>query len=138
MSKYTIQWIKYAVVYVIRSYSINHNSHIDRYDANANDSTSEKKRWKTNFRCALHSATNIRKGEPDCWTKRQPFKVYELLEQPDPQKVDKSRFPAQTEIHEINLLWDRHHIVSIECASDTIILLEFSSCSRSFGTLPQC
>lgn len=65
----------------------------DRYDPEGHDSPVERKRWKTNFRCALHSATNIKKGRSDCWTKqdKQTYRVYELLEKPDPQKVDKSK-----------------------------------------------
>jgi len=50
-------------------------------------------KWKTNFRCALHSATDIKKIETLSGTKmrKQSYRVFQLLEKPDPEKVVQSK-----------------------------------------------
>ena len=65
----------------------------DRYDASANDSANERKRWKANFRCALDSATNIRKEHADRRSRNHKlaYRIYQLLENPDPEKVKRSK-----------------------------------------------
>ena len=64
----------------------------DRYDSTKEDTAEEIKRWKTNFRCALASATNIVPVAINSQCKgKLAYKVYEILEKPDPRKVEYSK-----------------------------------------------